>query len=80
MKQKDIATIVAAVCASAVISFFLSGLVISASTNQLKGLTVDKISPAFNVPDATYFNTNSLDPTQLIHIGTNSNSNPFSAQ
>lgn len=80
MKQKDIALIVIVVFVSGALSFFISGLVIGSSTTKQRGLTVDVISPVFSQPDGTYFNKNSIDPTQLIHIGNGSNPNPFSAR
>jgi len=80
MKQKDIAMIIIVVFVSGVISFFISGLVIGPSSNLQKGVAVDKISPVFSPPDTKYFNTSSIDPTQLIHIGTGSNQNPFNAR
>lgn len=80
MKQKDIALIIVVVFVSGALSFFISGLAIGSATTKQKGLTVDVISPVFMPPDATYFNKNSIDPTQLIHIGTGSNPNPFGAR
>lgn len=79
MKQKDIAVIIIVVFVSGVISFFVSGKVFVASGRQQKVVTVDKISSDFAQPDSKYFNNNSIDPTQLIHIGTGSNPNPFNA-
>lgn len=80
MKQKDIALIVIIVFVSGVISFFLTNMLIVSSNGRQPAPTVDIINSDFMQPDSKYFNKNSIDPTQLIHIGTGSNSNPFSAQ
>lgn len=80
MKQKDIATIIVVVFVSAIASFFITGKVIVASRGHQTAPVVDVINSTFTQPDSKYFNKNSIDPTQLIHIGTSSNPNPFSAQ
>lgn len=80
MKQKDIVTILVVVFISAIASFFITGKVIVASSGHQKAPVVDSVNATFTQPDSKYFNKNSIDPTQLIHIGTSSNSNPFSAQ
>jgi hypothetical protein len=78
MKQKDIALIL-------VISFIglLMGVVVSNAVfggAKNKKLTADKviaITPDFQQPDKKYFNSSSIDPTQIIHIGENTNQKPF---
>jgi len=80
MKQKDIITIAVVVFVSAIASLFITGKVIVASSKHQTAPVVDVINSSFNEPDNKYFNKNSIDPTQLIHIGTSTNSNPFSAQ
>ena len=80
MKQKDITTIAVVVFISAIASFFITGKVIVASNGHQTVPVVDVINSTFTQPDSKYFNKNSIDPTQLIHIGTSTNSNPFSAQ
>lgn len=79
MKQKDIAMIIVVVFVSGIISFVVSGKLFVASNGHQKVKTVDKISSEFATPDSHYFTKNSIDPTQLIHIGTGSNPNPFNA-
>ena len=79
MKQKDIALILVVVFISGIVSFVVSGKLFAAKSSQQQVETVDKISSTFNVPDATYFNKNSIDPTQLIQIGNSSNPNPFNS-
>lgn len=77
MKQKDIALIIIIVFISGIVSFVVSGKLFAASKGHQSVETVDKISSDFNVPDSTYFNKNSIDPTQLIQIGNSTNPNPF---
>ena len=80
MKQKDVAFIITVVFISGVISFVVSDkLFTTPKSRQQKVETVDKITSEFSVPDSTYFNKNSIDPTQLIQIGNNNNQNPFSS-
>lgn len=78
MKQKDIAMIVLVVFFSAVISFFVSKLVFTSSSQRsLTAETVEPIDPSFQQPDAAYFNEQAINPTQLIKIGDNDNNQPF---
>lgn len=80
MKQKDIALIVVIGIISAVMSFVISGKVfVTPAKRQQKVDTVPKISATFATPDTQYFNTNSINPTQLVTIGNNNNQNPFSS-
>ena len=78
MKQKDILLVVVVIIVSAVMSVVLSNMLISSPKNrQQKVEVVGPISPDFAQPDQKYFNSNSVDPTQLIQIGGNSNTQPF---
>lgn len=78
MKQKDIALIIIVVFISGVISFFISHLLFGGPKNRQQQVeVVDAISTQFNVPSDKYFNKNSIDPTQLIQIGQNTNPAPF---
>jgi hypothetical protein len=78
MKQKDLATIGAAIIFSAVFSYIISGKIITTPNNRQQQIeTVSAISPNFPTASAKYFNSSSVDPTQLIQIGQNSNSSPF---
>jgi spore cortex formation protein SpoVR/YcgB (stage V sporulation) len=78
MKQKDVALIIVIVFVSGVASFFLSNYFFASSTDrQQKVEVVEAISPAFQDPNKKYFNNTSIDPTQLIQIGTSTNPNPF---
>lgn len=78
MKQKDIALIVAAVIASAILSLVVGRLLFASSkVRQQKVEVVETISTEFPLPDRKYFNERSVNPTQLIHIGENTNTAPF---
>jgi hypothetical protein len=78
MKQKDLPIIIVVVFISAVLSFFLSrSLFASGSSRQQQVDVAQSISAAFPTPDSSYFNSNAVDPTQLIQVGTNNNTNPF---
>lgn len=79
MKQKDIALIIIIVFVSGIVSFVVSGKLFAPTKGHQSVETVDKISSDFNVPDSTYFNKNSIDPTQLIEIGNSTNPNPFNS-
>ncbi len=79
MKQKDIAVIAFIVGISAFISILVSKTFISTPKNrQQKVEVVEKITSDFTRPDAKYFNKDSVNPTQTIQIGDNSNTKPFS--
>lgn len=78
MKQKDIVTIVAIVVVSAFFSFMISKVFISSPKNRTaKVEVVQKITPDFPEPSKKYFNSNSVNPTQLITIGDGTNTKPF---
>lgn len=78
MKQKDIVVILVAGFVAAVISIFVSqALFVPKKTKNLTAEKVNPISAQFNEPDKEVFNDTSIDPTQLIKIGDNNNTNPF---
>jgi hypothetical protein len=78
MNKKDLPIIIIVVFISAVLSFVVSrSLFASASSRQQEVDVAQNISPTFPTPDTTYFNPNAVDPTQLIQVGTNNNTNPF---
>ena len=78
MKRKDVALVLIIAFITGTISFVVSGSLFSntAATHQ-QAAVVDVISPTFPLPSVQYFNSNSIDPTQLIQIGNNNNTNPF---
>jgi hypothetical protein len=63
---------------SAIVALVASNMLFGspAQKNQ-KAEIVDKITAVFNPPDERYFNSKSVDPTQSITIGDNSNPTPF---
>lgn len=78
MKQKDIGLIAVVVIISGILSIIISGKIISTPSNRQQQVeVVQSISSNFNKPSSSYFNASSYDPTQIITIGPNSNSNPF---
>jgi hypothetical protein len=78
MKQKDIALIVVVVLIAAGASLLISNRIFSTpASRQQQVEVVPVISANFNPPNPAYFNSNANDPTQLITIRPNSNSNPF---
>lgn len=78
MKQKDIALIIVIVFISGVASFFISNaLFASPKDRDQKVEKVEAITADFPTPDKKYFNSQSIDPTQLIQIGESTNPNPF---
>jgi hypothetical protein len=80
MKQKDVALIIVIAFISAVASLVVSRLVFSSPGNRSQQVdVVQSINAQFPSPafDPRYFNSGSIDPTQLIQIGNTTNSNPF---
>ena len=78
MKQKDIAVLGAVVVVSAIFSLVVSNYIFAAPSNrQQKVEVISKISPTFTTPSTTYFNKDSIDPTQTIQVGLGSNPTPF---
>lgn len=77
MKQKDVALIIIVVFISATVSLFISNMFFGSSTRKQQVAVVPTISSAFQPPDSRYFNSSSIDPTQLIQIGNTTNTNPF---
>lgn len=79
MKQKDYMLLGIIVVISAIVSFIISGkLFATPADRQQQVEQVQTLSAAFPTPNPTYFNTQSIDPTQLIQIANNNNANPFS--
>lgn len=78
MKQKDLPLLIVVAGVSVIFSIIISKVVISAPKNrQQKVYVVQKINNDFKMVDTRYFNSDSVDPTKLIKIGDNSNSDPF---
>lgn len=80
MKQKDVALIILVAAIAGIVSFFVSRAVFASAGNRTqKAEKVDVITTEFLKPSSKYFNSNSIDPTQLIQIGDTTNNNPFAA-
>lgn len=77
MKQKDVALIIIVVFISGVTSFFLAGVLFKTNNLSEKVETVEAISAEFPTPDKKFFNSKSINPTQLIRIGKDQNKQPF---
>jgi len=78
MKQKDIALILVIVFFSAILSFAVSKFLFTSSKDRQQEVeVVYAISSDFPEPDKRYFNSKSINPTQLIEIGNSSNPDPF---
>ena len=78
MKQKDIALIIIVVFFSAVVSILVSKIFFTSSSQRsLTAEIVEPIDPSFNQPDSAFFNERAINPTQLIKIGDDTNSQPF---
>ena len=79
MKQKDVALILIIAFISAILSLFVSKAIFVPPKNRQQ--LVEVVQPLFTTdfpqPDSRYFNSSAFDPTQLITIGQNNNSNPF---
>lgn len=81
MKQKDIALILVMVFIGGVLAFVLSRWIFSKPQNREQTAEiVDSITADFPPPPSRYFNSNSVNPTQQIEIGTSTNPNPFNAK
>lgn len=80
MKQKDLIIIIVAVFISGVLSFFVSNKLFTIPADrQAEVPVVEPISAQFTTPDPRYYNAQSYNPTELIKIGENENTAPFSA-
>jgi hypothetical protein len=78
MKQKDIALIIIVVFFSAVVSILVSKIFFTSSSQRsLTAEIVEPIDPSFSHPDSAFFNERAINPTQLIKIGDDTNSQPF---
>jgi hypothetical protein len=79
MKQKDIALILVIAFFGAILALVTSNLVFGSSQSRQQEVeVVEPISANFPTPDQRYFNSKSINPTQLIEIGNNHNTDPFS--
>ena len=78
MKQKDIALIIAIAGVSTIIAFVLGNTIFGGTqSRQTKVNVIDSVSSNFPIADTKYFNSNAINPTQSVQIGTNNNPKPF---
>lgn len=77
MKQKDIALILVIVFVSGMLSFLVSRQLINPENQKLELEVVEPITVDFYQPSDKYFNSKSINPTQLIQIGENQNISPL---
>lgn len=78
MKQQDIAMIIVVIFVSAGLSVLVTRTVFTPKhSKQLTVETVTPINAQFNEPDKAVFNSNAINPTQLIQIGDGNNSSQF---
>ena len=81
MKQKDLTLIIVVVFVSAIMALVLSRWLFASPKNRAqKAEKVDIMTAEFTQPSRKYFNTESINPTQQIQIGSSNNPNPFSAK
>lgn len=80
MKQKDWALIVVIVVVSAILSLFISKAIFVTPTNRQQSVeSVQPISSDFPTSSIEKYVNGGFDPTQLIQISPNNNSNPFNS-
>ncbi len=78
MKSKDWSVIAVIVAVSAMFSFVVFQFIIgSRKLGRLKVEQVTQLKADFPLPNAKYFNGNSINPTQEIRIGEDTNTTPF---
>jgi hypothetical protein len=81
MKQKDIILVIVSVFVAGALSLTLSKFIFAAPKNrQTQVEVVQPLTSEFPEPDKNYFNGQSVDPTKLIQIGDNQNTQPFGAR
>ncbi len=76
MKQKDLVVLIVVSFLSLIISVVVSRLVFSPNTTKQTVEVVPSISSNFSAPSSQFFNSSSIDPTQLLQIGNNNNPTP----
>jgi hypothetical protein len=78
MKSKDVALIVAAIVVGVIFSEVINKFVFAQSNRSQRVEVVPLISGFLPNPDSQYFNSSSIDLTQVIRIGNAQNISPFS--
>ncbi|MGH7234271.1 MAG: hypothetical protein ACREF7_02395 [Candidatus Saccharimonadales bacterium] len=77
MKSRDVGIVGIAVILAVILSVVISKFVFVNHSSGQKVELVPLVSSSFSQPDSRYFNSTSIDLTQFISIGNNSNPNPF---
>lgn len=78
MKRKDFSTILLSSLIVAIFSYILANAVFRSPTNRQQEVeVVNPISANFPSVDKKYFNQQSINPTQLIQIGGDTNKQPL---
>lgn len=81
MKSKDYALVILAVMMGAIISYLLTGMFISTPDKRQQQVeVVGPITAEFELPNSSYFNEQSVNPTKQIQLDDQPNSNPFAAR
>lgn len=76
LKKNDFYLLVVVVIMASVFSILIANLLFKAGSTRTKVEVVKIIDSNFSLPPDTYFNANSLNPTQTIKIG-EPNPTPF---
>lgn len=78
IKQKDVVLIAIVVIFAGVVSVLVSNFFFTSDTNRnQKAEIVEPINADFQQPDPKTFNSDAINPTQLIEIGNSKNTQPF---
>lgn len=77
MKRNDLLLIVAVAVVAGIFSLVGSNVLFAPNKKELTAQKVDAINSDFQKPDPRYFNPEGINPTQLIQIGDNVNTQPF---
>ena len=80
MKQEDIALVLISVGVSAMFSFVVGNYILGGTSRSTDVEVVKPISSDFQLPDARFYNSQSLNPTLDITIGDDGNQLPFNEQ
>jgi hypothetical protein len=78
MKKNDLVVIIVVAFFAGIVSLLISNFIFTPrQSKQLKAQKIDPITSSFQQVDKRYFNSESINPTQIIQIGGNQNNNPL---
>ncbi len=78
IRQKDIAALILIVSVVLVVSYLAGNAIINSPKNRSAEVeVVTPIDPDFPSPDPKIFNSESINPTEIIRIGGNKTDKPF---